>query len=368
VDPLSKKYPVYELVEGMITDESIYSSGDVYVSLISKNTVLTNYLIGKLVENGVTQVKILEPSGQNRLIDIPKSPPVISPRLRHEVVGYLHDLFSIAEGKNEDTPFTAQTVKQLDTIVGQLVSAMSRDQRAIVNIYDLKSYDEYTYHHSLSVSVLSIAIAQRLGYDAKMLTKIGKCSLMHDIGKTRIPIDIINKTSKLDPDEFTIVKNHSMEGYKYLLEKHIGDEELWAGVKYHHEKYDGTGYPDGIAGEDIPLMSRIISVADVYDALTSKRPYRKPMQPADALEYVMGGASAIFDFDIVTAFLEKMEPYPLGSIVELSNGKIAVVINNEFPKRPVVQTLDGGVILDLYNDRKCLDLVIINMFLDQPQS
>jgi len=365
---LSKRYPVSELKEGMVVDESVFSSNDMRVPLVPKNAVLTNHLIEKLVANHIEDVKITVPVKPTRLIEIPKEPPVINPKLRREAVNFLTDMFSIAQGTNEDTPYTAQTVKQLDTVVDQLVSTMTRDQRAMININDLKSYDEYTYHHSLSVSVLSIAIAQRLGFTGKKLTQMGKCAMMHDIGKTQIPIGIINKTSKLDPDEFTIVKNHSSEGYRYLHDKGIGDEELWAGVKYHHEKYEGGGYPDGLVGEDIPIMSRIISVADVYDALTSIRPYRKPMQPAEALEYVMGGVGSLFDYDFVVAFLEKMQPYPVGCLVELSNTKIAVVINNEFAMRPVVQTLDNGDILDLYNDRNCLDLVITNMFLDPPEA
>lgn len=366
--PLSKRYPVSELREGMIVDEGVYGSKDVRIPLVPKNTVLTKFIIDKLIANGIATVKIAAPPKQARLLDVPKAPPLITPKLRREAVNFLTDMFSIAQGTNEDTPYTAQTVKQLDTVVDQLVSVMSRDQRAMVNINDLKSYDEYTYHHSLSVSVLSIAIAQRLGFSAKKLTRLGKCAMMHDIGKTRVPIEIINKTSKLDPDEFQIVKNHSDEGYRYLISKSIGDDEIWAGVRHHHEKYDGAGYPDGIAGEDIPVMSRIISIADVYDALTSIRPYRKPMQPAEALEYVMGGADTVFDYGFVVAFMEKMEPYPVGSLVELSNGKIAVVVNNEFAMRPVVQSLDSGDILDLYNDRSCLDLVIVNMFLDPPQA
>jgi HD-GYP domain-containing protein (c-di-GMP phosphodiesterase class II) len=107
-------------------------------------------------------------------------------------------------------------------------------------------------------------------------------------------------------------------------------------------------------------------VADVYDALTSNRPYRQPMQPAEAMEYVMGGVSTAFDYDVVMAFLAKMEPYPVGCLVELSNGKIATVINNEFTMRPVVQTLDNGEILDLFNDRRYLDIVIKQMFPEPP--
>ena len=361
---MSIRCKIEDLQEGMILEEGVYGGRDVRMPLVAKNAILTKYLIDKLRINGIKEVKVLMPVKGPNVMEVKRDPPVISPRLRHESINYISDLFAVAQGRFEDASLASKTIKQLDNVVDQLVSSLSAEGWSMVNITDLKSYDEYTYHHSLSVSVVSIAIAQHIGFAGKKLTQLGKCAMMHDIGKMQIPIQIINKSSKLDDDEFKVIMGHPSKGAVYLTEKGIGDEELWAGVKHHHEKMDGTGYPDGLVGEEIPMMSRIISVADVYDALTSIRPYRKPMQPADALEYVMGGASTMFDFDVVTAFLEKIQPYPVGSLIELSDGVIAMVINNEFATRPVVQALETGTILDLYNDRNCLDLVITNMFLD----
>ena len=350
----------------MVLEEGVYCGKDIKIPLVAKHSVLTNYLIEKIRDNGVREVRIVSSHERSGFFAVEKEPPVISPALQHEAINYLTDIFAVAQGRYEDAALASKTIKQLDVVVDQLVNSLSRERVSMININDLKSYDEYTYHHSLSVSVVSIAIAQHLGFSAKMLAEVGKCAMMHDIGKMKIPLEIINKPAKLTDDEFRIMKGHSAEGFAYLSEKGIGDEELWAGVMYHHEKMDGSGYPDGLVGEDIPIMSRIISVADVYDALTSLRPYRKPMQPADALEFVMGGASNVFDFDVVTAFLGKIEPYPVGCVVELSNQVFAAVVNNEFPMRPVVQALETGEIMDLYNDRHCLDLVIKGMVIDSP--
>ena len=361
---MSIKYRVDELREGMILGEGVYSGKDIRMPLVAKNTVLTQFLIDKIQTTGIREVKIYSPVMYPNLIEVIKEPPVINEQLRQESVNYISDIFAIAQGKFEDASLASKTIKQLDNVVDQLISSLSMEGRSMVNINNLKSYDEYTYHHSLSVSVVSIAIAQFLGFSDKELTQIGKCAMLHDIGKIMIPIQIINKPSKLDDDEFTIIKSHPSEGYRYLSENNIGDEEIWNGVLYHHEKMDGAGYPSGLAGEEIPIISRIISVADVYDALTSIRPYRKPMQPVDALEFVMGGASNVFDYNIVTAFLEKIQPYPVGNLIELSNGRIAMVIDNEFPMRPIVQTLETGEVLDLCNDRHCLDLVITNLIID----
>ncbi len=361
---MSKRLPVSELIEGMILDEGVYSSQEGRVPLIAKNTVLTKYLIDKITKNGVREVKVLSAFKPSALISIPKELPAVGPILRQELLTTLEDVFYLVEQADQST--LSSKVKQFDDGIAQLVNTIIKDKRTMVNINNLKSFDEYTYHHSLSVAVVSIAIAQALGFSHKNLKQMGKCAMMHDIGKISIPIQIINKSSRLDAEEYRIIKNHSPEGFKYLSNKDIGNDELWYGVMYHHEKYDGTGYPLGLRGDEIPLLSRIIAVADVYDALTSNRPYRQPMQPAEAMEYMMSGVGTFFDYDIIMAFLSKINPYPLGSLVELSNGKIAMVVNNEFAMRPVVQVLDNGDILDLYNDRQCLNLVIRQTFLDPP--
>jgi HD-GYP domain-containing protein (c-di-GMP phosphodiesterase class II) len=366
VKAVAKRLPVSELLEGMIVDEGVYTSQEIRAPLVAKDTVLTSYLIEKIKNNGVKEVKVSSAFNPSKLITVPKPPPVIGARLRKEALTSLQDMFSMVRQEEGEEASSSKIIKQFDEGVGQLVNALIKDKRTMVNINDLKSYDEYTYHHSLSVTVLSIATAQSLRFSHKSLNQMGKCAMMHDIGKIAVPIQIINKPSRLDAAEFKAIQKHSPEGFKYLSSKDIGDDEMRYGVMYHHEKYDGTGYPLGLKGDEIPLMSRIIAVADVYDALTSNRPYRQPMQPAEAMEYVMGGVSTAFDYDVVMAFLSKMEPYPVGCLVELSNGKIATVINNEFTMRPVVQTLDNGEILDLFNDRRFLDVVIKQMFPDPP--
>lgn len=362
---MGKRLPVSELIEGMILAEGLYSSQEVRMPLVAKNTVLTKYLIDKIRKNGVREAMVVADFNPPSLINVPKELPAVGPILRRELLTNLEDVFYLVQ--QEDKGILPAKVRAFEEGIGQLVNAIIKDKRTMVNINSLKSFDEYTYHHSLSVAVVSIAIAQAIGFSNRNLKQMGKCAMMHDIGKIAIPLQIINKSSRLDAEEYRIIKNHSPEGFKYLANKEIGNDELWYGVMYHHEKYDGTGYPLGLRGDEIPLLSRIIAVADVYDALTSNRPYRQPMQPAEAMEYIMSGVGTFFDYDIVMAFLSKINPYPLGSLVELSNGKIAMVINNEFALRPVVQVLENGNILDLYNDRQCLNIVIRQMFLDPPE-
>ena len=137
-------------------------------------------------------------------------------------------------------------------------------------------------------------------------------------------------------------------GANFLKQESIGNEELWDSVKYHHEKVDGSGYPKGLKYKEIPLFSRIISVADVYDALTSYRPYREPMRPpANAVELLMSETGTAFDFDVVQAFMKRIELYPDGSTVQLSDNRFGRVIGNRNPMRPKLKIVGSEEVVDL---------------------
>lgn len=340
-----KLVPIDDLREGMILAADVFTTDSALIPLVYKSTVLKASTIRSLESHGVLSAYIVgEPEVREELP--PPPPPVISEELRTEAITNLESLFTVA--RDNDATTAPHLVRELDTVVDQLVETLKDDQAALVNISDLKSYDEYTYHHSLSVAVLSIAIGDARGYSRAELHQLGKCAMLHDIGKTMVPIEITNKPGRLTDLEFSQMKNHAAFGYQYLVEHAMGSAPLRAGVLFHHERMDGGGYPKGLKGGQIPEYSRIITVADVYDALTSNRPYRTPMQPAEAIEYVMGGVGAAFDYDIVKAFISKLELYPVGSFVELSTGEIAAVINNASTLRPVVRVLETGKTMDLF--------------------
>lgn len=356
--------------DGMIVAEDIFAPGAGGNALVRAGTILTPSLIEHIDKCGVSffqvdgQAETPVPTPPAAAPDLffpiskPKPRHILDPALRNEAVASLEDFFSAIAVNSNDIHAASKIVRHLDKVIENLVDTLTADNRALVNIGDLKSYDEYTYHHSLSVAVLTIAIAQSCGFDKHRLSRIAKSAMMHDIGKTAVPIGIIRKPSRLDEDEFNIIKTHPREGYDYLSKTMIGDTEIRKAVLHHHEKFDGTGYPDGLKGENIPLWSRIIAVADVYDALTSARPYREPMQPYEAVEYIMGGVGSFFDYNIVLTFAKRLEPYPVGRIVELSDGRFAVVLRVEYPMRPVIMLAQTGEILDLFNDRRYLNLVI----------
>ena len=364
-----KRIEIGQIEPGMVLAHDVYADSEEYghAKIATKATVLNQKLIDRMVEYGVEIVPI---EGKDEsltiydtnpyLADAPRQKPLLDEKLKQSALSNLKHFFSMAESADDEATHMAaaiQVVKELDVVVDELVDTILSDD-GLVNINDLKSYDEYTYHHSLSVSVLSIAIAKNLGLDEADINRVGRAAIMHDIGKTSIPVELINKPSRLDTNEFETIKTHSTQGAQYLIKNAIGKEDLWQGVLHHHEKMDGSGYPNGLKNEEIPLISRIIAVADVYDALTSYRPYRTPMTPAEAVEFIMGNIGVQFDYAVVIAFLRKLELYPVGSFIQLSNGKNAVVLNNENPLRPVVRLLDNGETLNLYTDRGCLNLTI----------
>lgn len=272
--------------------------------------------------------------------------PIISDNLQYEALTSIHSIFTLASGKSLVTAH--EVLKGLDEVVNQLVEAVTTNHDGLVHVSSIKAYDEYTYHHSLSVAVLSVAIGQTMGLDKWSLRQLCSCAMMHDIGKIFLPLELINKPGKLLPEEFAAVKMHAENGAAFLEREGIGHKQMWEIIKSHHEKFSGGGYPHGLSGSEIPFQSRVIAVADVYDALTSYRAYRNPMPPHEAFEIIMSEAGAAFEYRIIKAFCDKAEVYPKGTILHLSNGRQGVATGQASHfLRPVIKMLDNGEFLDL---------------------
>ena len=254
---------------------------------------------------------------------------VLNEKLKEEAVDSIQQLFtcfSPMQGGAINKTTAYQCVSDIERVVGDLVDILSSDSTGLVHIHDLKSFDEYTYHHSLSVAMLSMATGRELGLHIDDIFRLGRCAMMHDVGKQLIPLDILNKRGKLNDVEFAKMKNHSVLGASTLRMNDMGDVELWNVVLNHHERINGSGYPRGILGKDIPLFSKIISVADVYDAITSYRMHRNPLLPSEAFEIIRKDIGVSFEYDVVKAFFEKLELYPVNTVVELSDGRLGIVV------------------------------------------
>lgn len=221
--------------------------------------------------------------------------------------------------------------------VHHLVEEIATHESAALWLTQLKSKDEYTVIHSLNVCVLSIAFGHHLGLDARQLELLGMGALLHDIGKTRIPDAVLNKPGRLSSDEFEVVRRHPVDGHAMATAAELPREVLEA-VLYHHERIDGRGYPEGLSGTEIPLLARIVAIADVYDAITSDRVYHRALPAHKALLELHRHAERTFGADLVAAFIQCLGIYPVGSLVRLGSGALALVMRMDPSRRlkPVV--------------------------------
>jgi len=346
--------PQYKLECGMklASDVELNNNKKSKAFLLVKGTVLTKENIDKLINFGVLGVYI-DDGRTNKILDY---------KFRRESVKAIKKIFDVCE--NTHKILNEETINQIEIVSEKLVKNINKNKEFTIGISDLQTYDENTYLHSLSVTVISIAIGTELGLNKEQLCNLGVCAILHDIGKVEIPIELILKPSKLTVDEYEIVKTHASLGANYIIKNKEINKEIYLGVISHHEKFDGTGYPDGLKKEKIPLFGRIISVADVYDALTANRAYREPIKPFEAIEYIMGGAGTSFDYNVVKAFIKKIEPYPIGSHVRLSDGKRGKIIevNPNNPLRPVLKIIgDKSEIVDLANNFNLKNVVITDI-------
>ena len=210
-------------------------------------------------------------------------------------------------------------------LVEEISNSVLRNPGALISLARLKTADDYTFMHSVAVCALMIALARKLGLDEQQTRDAGMAGLLHDLGKAMIPMEILNKPGKLTDEEFDLVKTHPEEGHKLLLGG-IGISEMTRDVcLHHHEKIDGSGYPKRLNDETMSLFAKMGAVCDVYDAVTSNRPYKAGWDPAESIKR-MAEWKGHFDPVVFQAFVKSLGIYPVGSFVRLESGKLGVVV------------------------------------------
>ena len=210
-------------------------------------------------------------------------------------------------------------------LVEEISNSVMRNPGALISLARLKTADDYTYMHSVAVCALMIALARQLGLKDDESRDVGMAGLLHDLGKDLIPMEILNKPGKLTDEEFAIVKTHPKKGHNLLLTT-TGVSEITKDVcLHHHEKFDGSGYPMGLNGESMSLYAKMGAVCDVYDAITSNRPYKAGWDPAESIKR-MAEWKGHFDPTVFQAFVKSLGIYPTGSFVRLESGRLGVVI------------------------------------------
>ena len=228
----------------------------------------------------------------------------------------------------------------LAPLVDEIASSVQRNPSALISLARLKTIDDYTYLHSVAVCGLMISLARQMNVEEKYIRDLGLAGLVHDLGKAAIPLEILNKPGKLTDDEFKVVQNHPLAGYEMLVEGGgVGEIPLDV-ARHHHEKMDGSGYPDKLGGEHISLFAKMGAVCDVYDAITSNRPYKAGWSPAESLCKMAEWSNGHFDKTVFHAFVNCIGIYPVASLVRLESGLLGVVTENASanPLTPIVKT------------------------------
>ncbi|MFU9135966.1 HD-GYP domain-containing protein [Erwinia tasmaniensis] len=301
--------------------------------LVRNDMLLTSeQQIQIIMENGIKEVWIDLDKG--RAPDVAPSTKTVADHAApvqtsmHSEVAQAQAICLTARGQIMDMFSNARMGKSIRAdstlpLVDEIGGSISRHPAALLSVVRLKTHDDYTYLHSVAVCALMVSLARQLQLDERQVRQAGTAGLLHDVGKAGIPLEILNKPGKLTDDEFELMKLHPAIG-ESLLRKSNDDTEVLDVALHHHEKINGEGYPHGLKGEGISLLARMAAVCDVYDAVTSDRPYKAGWNPAAAM-HQMASWEGHFDRQIFHAFVKAVGIYPPGSVVRLASGRIAVI-------------------------------------------
>jgi len=211
-------------------------------------------------------------------------------------------------------------------LVESIVASVGRNGGALVSMARLKTRDDYTYMHSVAVCTLMVALAHQLGLDEDETRTVGMAGLLHDLGKAVMPLDVLNKPGKLSDEEFRLIQSHPERGHELLTQSGEADPDVLDVCLHHHEKIDGTGYPHRLKEDQISLHARMGAVCDVYDAITSYRPYKPGWDPAESIGKMADWRRGRFDEAVFQAFVRSLGIYPTGALVRMRSERLAVVV------------------------------------------
>ena len=306
---------VSELKTGMVTARNIFSADG--MMLLAADKEVTPSYIRRLCELGVYAIYVHNPFFED--VEIPV---LLSEETRIASVQTVKRGFEVLRNKRGDFDFN-----DIQQTARRIVSEILRNRQAVIHLTDIRTYDDYTFAHSVDVCSLSLLVASQLGYSESRLHELAVGALLHDVGKLRVDQELLNKPTQLNEDEMSLMRGHSLFGFDILRSQKgkLSFPSMHIALQ-HHEKYDGTGYPRGLKQHEIHEFSRIVSVADVYDAVTSDRPYRKALLPHEAYELMLSSGQNHFDPQILPVFLARIAVYPIGTAVRLTTGDIGVVI------------------------------------------
>ena len=325
--------PVTNKVIGKYAAKTIYGPNR-HLPLIREGTLIRSSMVEMMRRQGVPWVWVTDTVFPNLQVrEIVKQETIDVARRS------LGEAFrSVQESRVPSEASSLRLANAVSAVVDEIVT----NKDVLANISHLRDWDNYTFEHSIHVSILSTIIAKHLNMTADQILRLGTGAILHDIGKLVVPQEILQKPSKLTDDEFDVIRQHPRLGWDLVHEgfDHIMPTSSIV-VLQHHERSDGSGYPQGLKGEDIYIFSRIVAVADVFDALRSERNYRPVYPPRLVLQILREEAGTKLDARAMEALLSHVAVIPDGEIVRLTNGLLGAVVeaNPEHPLQPVVEVV-----------------------------
>ncbi|WP_458120450.1 HD-GYP domain-containing protein [Paenibacillus sp. Z6-24] len=330
--------PITSLQPGMRLAKKIYNEDGVV--LLSEGVELTSGIIRKLYKHGLDYIYIQDKDTDDVIVR-----DIVSQDTKRQALREIRTHFrSLADPGVQKSTYPI-IGKSFSGIIDTIISELSADPEVMVMLMSMHTKDNYLYYHSLNVCIYTLLLGKVHGYSHEEMKVLGIGSLLHDVGKSYIPNEVLFKPGRLTDAEYNIIKLHTEYGYK-MLKDEPGIPLLAAHCAYqHHERLNGSGYPRGLREHEIHEYAKWIGIADSYDALTTSRVYRAAMLPHEALEILYSGSGSLYDKDMLSVFKSRIAIYPIGLTVTLSNGFKGVVvhIHSAIPQRPIVRILYNEV-------------------------
>ncbi len=346
---------------GMIVAKAVLGGNNQV--LLNAGAEIKPQYVDYLRKLGVSSIYI-----KDKRIDDIEINEVVSDETRNEarrlVKNILHDIKTNSPGRK-----CINTEKEIVETVTKIIDELLSNKDILIQLTDVRTSADYMFAHSVNCSILAGVVAAKMGCNRTTLKQLTTGALLHDIGMVAIPEQILNKPGALTLDEIATINKHPLYGFEIFKKSKIYHGLAGTIIAQHHEKYNGQGYPYGLKKDEINPMAQIVGIANIYDALTSDRPYRKAYHPHEAVEMIMAWGNDLFDIEILQSFLAVIAAYPIGYHVMLSSGESGLVVGNNpgFTLHPIVRVLYTGKDLAPHPSpydvdlSKSLNLVIIKV-------
>ena len=352
-----QKVTIKNIVPGAIVTKPIFNEDG--VMLVPNGTILHEMGVRRLIEMGIHEAFIVYPESEtSRILELYEESPHLDDIIYQRTRVQAKQL--IKRAMSRMLPGDQLDMGKISNIVDEIIDQLLSVKEIILTLSRLKTIDDYTYEHCVNVCVISLVIGIDLNLKQPELRHLGVGALLHDVGKAYISGDVLNKPATLTNQEYDQIKSHTEIGYKILIKSGVAEEAAQIAL-YHHEKYDGTGYNRCLSGDTIPLLSRIVTLADSYDAMSNDRTYRKKLAPDKVYKEIANLSGSQFDCNITDRFLRRIDLFPIGTGIILNTGHKGVVVgHNKFlPQSPVIRIFKGET--DSENNRSSANYVDINL-------